>query len=71
MSGHYLSEREFSERYLVSQRTAQRMRVTGEGPKWVRLGARKIAYRLSDIEAWTQERTFAHRAQELSERTAA
>jgi predicted DNA-binding transcriptional regulator AlpA len=67
MQDMYLSEREFSARYLVSPRTAQRMRVTGDGPKFVRLGARRVAYRVSDCESWAQSRTFAHRAEELSE----
>jgi hypothetical protein len=62
----YLTERQFCERYLVSARTAQRWRVTGDGPPFVRLGPHRIVYRLSDIEAWAAGRTFAHRADELS-----
>jgi predicted DNA-binding transcriptional regulator AlpA len=62
----YLTEREFSERYHVSRRTAQRWRATGDGPAFVRLGLRRVAYRLSDCEAWAAARTFAHRAAELA-----
>jgi hypothetical protein len=62
----YITEDEFCGRYFISPRTAQRWRVTGDGPPWVRLGQRKIAYRLSDCEAWAAARTFRHRADELS-----
>jgi len=61
----YLTEREFTSRYHIGKRTAQRWRVTGEGPKWVRLGPRRILYRTDDCEAWAAERTFEHRAAEL------
>jgi predicted DNA-binding transcriptional regulator AlpA len=63
----YLTEQEFSERYHVSRRTAQRWRVTGDGPPFVRLGLRKVAYRQSDCETWAAASTFSSRAEELSE----
>ena|GEM_PF-2057344 len=67
----YLTERDFSARYHIAQRTAQRWRTTGEGPRWVRLGPRRVAYRVSDCEQWAAERTFAHRAAEATGRVAA
>jgi predicted DNA-binding transcriptional regulator AlpA len=67
----YLSEAEFAARYLKgARRTAQRWRVTGEGPKFVRLGPRRIAYREKDCEEWAKARTFRSRADELSQQTA-
>ena len=67
----YLSEREFCERYHLSPRTAQAWRYSGEnGPKWCRLGMRRVAYRLSDCEAWAAGRTFKSRAAELAQRAA-
>ena len=60
----YFTERQFCERYRVSARTAQRWRITGDGPPFVRLGPHKIVYRLSDAEAWAAGRTFARRADE-------
>jgi predicted DNA-binding transcriptional regulator AlpA len=62
----YLTEDEFCARYHLAPRTAQRWRITGCGPKWVRIGPRRIGYRLSDCEVWTASRTFAHRADELA-----
>jgi len=68
----YLSEAEFCARYHVKPRTVQRWRYVGEGgPKWVRLGFRRVAYRLSDCEAWAASRTFASRAAELAQKIAA
>jgi hypothetical protein len=63
----YLTETEFCGRYNVRPRTAQRWRATGiGGPKYVRLGLRRIGYRLSDCEAWAAARTYQHRAAELA-----
>jgi hypothetical protein len=67
----YLNEAEFSDRYLNgARRTAQRWRVTGDGPPFVRLGPRRIAYRLEDCEDWARSRTFRSRADELAQQLA-
>jgi len=60
-----LSERDLRDRYGIPERTSQRWRVTGDGPPYVRLGVRRIAYRREDVEAWIGARTFPHRAAEL------
>ena len=71
MSEIYLTEKEFCLRYHMSARTAQAWRHSGEaGPKWVRLGLRRVGYRLSDCEAWAAGRTFTSRAAELAQRAA-
>jgi predicted DNA-binding transcriptional regulator AlpA len=63
----FLTEAEFAARYLNgARRTAQRWRTTGDGPPFVRLGPKRISYRLSDCEAWAASRTFPHRAAELA-----
>jgi predicted DNA-binding transcriptional regulator AlpA len=62
----YLTESEFAGRYHLGRRTVQRWRRTGEGPAWVRLGQRRVLYRLSDCETWAAARTFRHRADELA-----
>ena len=64
----YLSEAEFAARYLKgARRTAQRWRVTGEGPKFVRLGPRRKANPEKDCEEWAEARTFRSRADELAQ----
>ena len=62
----YLTSTEFCERYHVALRTAERWRTTGHGPRWVRVGPRKVIYRSADCEAWAALRTFDHRADEIS-----
>jgi predicted DNA-binding transcriptional regulator AlpA len=42
----------------LSERTLERFRVSGTGPKFVRLG-RAIRYRLTDIEAFVESRCVA------------
>ncbi len=71
MSDAYLTEREFSDRYHVHPRTAQRWRASGEGPPFVRVGPRRVLYRLADCEAWAAGRTFQHQADELAQKRAA
>ena len=67
----YLTEQEFCRRYKISTRTAQRWRYIGDGgPKYVRLGFRRIGYRLADCEAWAAASTFKHRAAALAHRVA-
>ena len=41
----------------VSPRTMQKWRVTGAGPRYVRLSGRCIRYRRSDLMEWTQHLT--------------
>jgi hypothetical protein len=62
----FLDEPGFCARYHVAPRTAQRWRVEGGGPAWVRCGPRRVLYRLADCEAWVASRTYASRAAELS-----
>lgn len=71
MADVYLTEVEFADRYKLSRRTVQRWRYTGDGgPAWVRLGFRRIGYRLSDCEAWAAGHTFSSRAHEMSVKAA-
>lgn len=66
----YLTEQQVADTYHVGIRTLQRWRSTGEGPSFVRLGPRRVGYRLSDIEKWAADRTYAHHAEEYSRQVA-
>ncbi len=66
-----LTENEFCGRTKTRPRTAQRWRVTGQGPPFVRIGPRRVGYRVRDVENWLAQQTFLHRAEELSRSTAA
>lgn len=50
----------------VSVRSLERWRVSGEGPAYVRIGPRRVAYREADLDAWLESRAFAHRAAEFA-----
>ena len=71
MAERYLTEKQVEERYSISHRSLQRYRYTGVGgPPFVRLGFRRIVYRLSDCEEWAAAQTFRSRAHELSTKSA-
>jgi predicted DNA-binding transcriptional regulator AlpA len=50
------TEREAAIFTSLSRLTLQRYRRSGTGPTFIRLGARRIGYRLSDLRAWMDER---------------
>jgi predicted DNA-binding transcriptional regulator AlpA len=50
-----LTQREAALALRLSERTLERSRVTGLGPRFVKAG-RRILYRLEDIEAWITSR---------------
>ena len=51
-----LTERELSDWLGISQPTLSRHRRYGTGPAFVRLSARRVAYRRNAVEAWLNER---------------
>jgi predicted DNA-binding transcriptional regulator AlpA len=55
----------------VHTRSLERWRVSGDGPVFVRLGLRRIGYRVSDLTTWLEARAFPHRAAELAGKVAA
>jgi predicted DNA-binding transcriptional regulator AlpA len=62
----YLTEEAAADRIGVSRKTLQRYRITGDGPPYVRIGPRRVAYPEEGIAAWAGARTFAHRAAEAA-----
>jgi predicted DNA-binding transcriptional regulator AlpA len=50
-----LTQRQCAEALVLSERTLERFRVSGLGPKFVRVG-KSVRYRLSDVEAWIASR---------------
>ncbi|MFT6583403.1 MAG: excisionase family DNA binding protein [Alphaproteobacteria bacterium] len=53
----YLTQPEAAEVLRLSERTLEKQRLEGNGPKFVKAG-RRVLYRDSDLEAWLEERTF-------------
>jgi hypothetical protein len=70
VANEYVDEDGLRDRYLIPPRTAQRWRSTGGGPPFVRLGPRRVLYRVADVERWLAGRTYAHRADELARQVA-
>ncbi len=66
-----LSEDEAAKRIGISVRTLQRWRYEGGGPKFTRLGVRRLGYQEADLKSWAEGRSFASRAAELAQKSAA
>jgi predicted DNA-binding transcriptional regulator AlpA len=44
-------------RYVaLSESTLTKMRLTGDGPPFVKVGPRAVAYRRADLDAWLESR---------------
>jgi hypothetical protein len=58
------NQRDLARRWSLSERTLERWRWLGQGPRFLKLGGR-VAYRLEDIEAFEAEqlREITPRAQ--------
>lgn len=57
----FVIEQEAADFLKVSVRTLQRWRTeppTGGGPRFYKLGCKRVAYRLSDLSAWAERRAF-------------
>jgi hypothetical protein len=67
----YIDEDGLSERFLIPPRTAQRWRASGGGPAFVRLGRRRVVYRVADVERWLAERTYSSIADEIARASSA
>jgi excisionase family DNA binding protein len=50
-----LTQAEAGELLCLSERTLERLRVSGAGPKFVRMG-RNVRYRREDVEAFVTQR---------------
>jgi hypothetical protein len=67
----YLDERALSELIKIPRRSLQRWRSTGEGPEYIRAGARRILYPLDAVQRWANERLYRHTADELARKSQA
>lgn len=52
-----LTEKGLSRWLGISLPSLQRLRANGNGPRFVRLSERRIAYRRTDVEDWLDART--------------
>lgn len=57
-----LMQREAAARLRLSERTLERYRVTGLGPKFIKAG-RRVLYRQSDLDDWIMSRLVGSTSQ--------
>jgi predicted DNA-binding transcriptional regulator AlpA len=58
-----LTQREAALALRCSERTLERLRVSGLGPKFVRCGRRSIRYRERDLSEWIASRVVTSTSQ--------
>jgi predicted DNA-binding transcriptional regulator AlpA len=61
-----LTEKQAARKLKISVRTLQRLRQSGDCPKYVRMGKRRIAYRIFALDQWLRSNTFTSIAHEYS-----
>ena len=61
-----LTQREAASVLRLSERTLERSRVTGRGPRFIRCG-RSIRYREADIAAWIDARAVGSTSEETKQ----
>jgi predicted DNA-binding transcriptional regulator AlpA len=66
MNDPIYNEDEAARHVHVSPRSLQRWRAKGGGPRFIRLGEKKVGYRESALTIWTESRSASSRAEELA-----
>ena len=61
-----LTQREAALNLRLSERTLERLRVTGTGPRFVRAG-RSIRYREFDVETWVASRVVGSTSEKMEQ----
>lgn len=51
-----LTQRETAQLLRLSERSLERYRVSGFGPRYVKAGHSAVRYRIEDVEAWIASR---------------
>jgi predicted DNA-binding transcriptional regulator AlpA len=64
-----LTQRDAASILKLSERTVERMRTTGLGPKFVRASDRSIRYRQSDLDEWIASRIVASTSEAMEVRS--
>lgn len=59
----YLTVEQAADYLRVSKNYLDKLRVSGNGPDFVRLGRRKVLYRKADLDRWVEKRIYASTSQ--------
>jgi excisionase family DNA binding protein len=54
----FFTQKQLAELLNLSERTLERWRVEGRGPKFVAMGPRRRLYRAADVDEWAKAQTF-------------
>jgi predicted DNA-binding transcriptional regulator AlpA len=54
MNGPFLNVREAAAHLNVSKSLLDKLRLTGEGPDYMKLGQRRVVYAVQDLDAWAE-----------------
>jgi predicted DNA-binding transcriptional regulator AlpA len=52
MTGHFLTAREAAAHLKLSKSLLDKLRLTGGGPAYMKLGSRRVVYDIDDLNAW-------------------
>ncbi len=63
----FLTPTQLAARIAVCERTLLRWRTEGMGPRFTRLGPRRVAYRVDEVARWLAGRTHETRAAETAQ----
>ena len=63
LSSPYLTVPQAADHLRVSKNHLDKLRVSGRGPPFARLGRRKVLYRRSDLDKWVDERIYKSTSQ--------
>ena len=62
-----LTTRELADRWQTSERHVERLRISGKGPKFMRLGADKaVRYPPEEVEAWEAAQLVSSTSEEVA-----
>jgi predicted DNA-binding transcriptional regulator AlpA len=61
-----LRQRDAAKLLSISERSLERLRCFGGGPRYVRLSRGRIAYREADLEDWIAKRVVSNTSEALS-----
>ena len=59
-----LTQREAAQLLRLSERSLERYRVSGFGPRYVKAGHSAVRYRIEDVETWIASRVVRSTSQE-------
>jgi predicted DNA-binding transcriptional regulator AlpA len=56
MADACIRTRDLAAYLALAESTVTKMRLTGDGPPFVKVGPRAVAYRMADVDAWLAAR---------------